>query len=41
MAHVLGVTAIELGDPVACLVLMKTDNGPLHSGAQRARRGQK
>jgi len=30
MAHVLGVPAFQLGDPITSLVLMKGDNFPLH-----------
>lgn len=30
MAHVLGVPAVELGDPVACLVLMVSDDSSVH-----------
>jgi hypothetical protein len=30
MAHVLGVATLEIGNPVLFVVLMKSDNTPLH-----------
>jgi hypothetical protein len=38
VSNVLGVPALELGDPMSFLVLMVTNNRPLHFSAREARR---